>query len=71
MEVEPEMNHRSSPMTARRKTRLVVRSGRMSSVVVVVVPELSESVIWREREKRSCGGAKRAKVPVPVLGVES
>ncbi len=28
-EVEPEMNQRSSAMTARRKTRLVVRKGRM------------------------------------------
>jgi hypothetical protein len=28
-EVEPEMNQRSSAITARRKTRLVVRRGRM------------------------------------------
>jgi len=28
-EVEPEINQRSSVMTARRKTRYVVRSGRM------------------------------------------
>ena len=28
-EVEPDMNQRSSAMTARRKTRLVVRRGRM------------------------------------------
>lgn len=27
--VEPEMNQRSSAMTARRKTRLVVRRGRI------------------------------------------
>lgn len=28
-DVEPEMNQRSSAMTARRKTRFVVRRGRM------------------------------------------
>jgi hypothetical protein len=45
------MNQRSSAMTARVKTRLVVRRG---------------SVLLR-REKRREGGAKSALVPVPVL----
>ena len=34
-EVLPEMNQRSSAMTARRKTRFVVRSGRMGEPVGV------------------------------------
>ncbi len=33
-DVLPEMNQRSSAMTARRKTRLVVRRGRIGSPVV-------------------------------------
>lgn len=48
------MNQRSSAMTARRKTRLVVRRGRA----------------WFAREKLREGGAKRESVPVPVLGGE-
>lgn len=51
-EVEPEMNQRSSWIIALVKTRLVVRRGK---------EEL-------RREKRSWGGAKRDRVPVPVLG---
>jgi hypothetical protein len=54
-EVEPEMNHRSSARTARRKTRFVVRRGRMG------VPE------GVERENFKGEGAKREYVPVPVL----
>jgi len=54
-EVEPEMNQRSSAITARRKTRFVVRRGRMS------VPSG-----W-ERENLRGLGAKRERVPVPVL----
>jgi hypothetical protein len=50
-DVEPEMNQRSSAMTARRKTRFVVRSGRT----------------WLARLNRRLGGAKREMVPVPVL----
>jgi len=49
--VEPEMNQRSSATTARRKTRFVVKRGRMPPA----------------REKRREGGAKREIVPVPVL----
>lgn len=65
-EVLPEMNQRSSARTARRKTRLVVRRGRMGvgGAVGSVVEE--EGL---EREKRRAGGAKRERVPVPVLGV--
>lgn len=54
-EVEPEMNQRSSAMTARRKTRFVVRRGRMG------VPSRVERENFRGR------GAKRERVPVPVL----
>lgn len=54
-EVEPEMNQRSSPITARRKTRFVVRRGRMG------VPE------GEVRENLRAAGAKRENVPVPVL----
>ena len=57
-EVLPLMNQRSSAMTARRKTRFVVRSGRMRL--------LSEGL---ERVNFSCGGAKMEVVPVPVLKV--
>ena len=57
----PEMNHSSSAMTARRKTRFVVRRGRTG------VGGALRSDEGRDREKRSCGGAKRERVPVPVL----
>ena len=60
-EVEPAMNQSSSAMTARRKTRLVVRSGRIG----MGCDEGSGGA--REREKRRAGGAKRESVPVPVL----
>ena len=56
-----QMNHRSSATTARRKTRFVVRRGRMG---VGVAQESDEG---RERENRSWGGAKMERVPVPVL----
>ena len=60
-DVEPEMNHSSSAITARRKTRLVVMRGRMGT-------GLSDwSGAGRESEKRRAGGAKRDIVPVPVL----
>ena len=62
-EVEPEMSQRSSAMTARRKTRLVVRRGRIGSGGSSGLPEGE----GREREKRRGGGAKRESVPVPVL----
>lgn len=54
-EVEPEMNQRSSAITARRKTRLVVRRGRIGT------PDGVASVNLRGV------GAKRDVVPVPVL----
>jgi hypothetical protein len=54
-EVEPETNQRSSAMTARRKTRLVVRRGRIG------VPS------GEERLNFNALGAKREIVPVPVL----
>lgn len=54
-DVEPEMNQRSSAMTARRKTRFVVRRGRIG---------VSSGV---ERVNFSGRGAKRERVPVPVL----
>jgi hypothetical protein len=53
-EVLASMNQRSSAMTARVKTRFVVRRGRMG------VPE-------RLRENFRGRGAKREYVPVPVL----
>lgn len=56
----PEMNQRSSARTARRKTRLVVRRGRIG------VYGSSDVVEGLEREKRICGGAKIERVPVPV-----
>lgn len=59
----PDMNQRSSARTARRNTRLVVRRGR-TGVRGEVEAELE--VLGLEREKRSCGGAKRERVPVPV-----
>jgi len=49
--VEPATNQRSSATTARRKTRFVVRRGRINVGDVVVVEE-------EEREKRSWLGAK-------------
>lgn len=58
--MEPEMNQRSSAITARRKTRLVVKRGRRS----VGGPPWGEG---REREKRRGIGAKMERVPVPVL----
>ena len=48
-------------MTARRKTRLVVRSGSTG------IGWDDESGEGREREKRRAGGAKMERVPVPVL----
>lgn len=54
-DVEPEMNQRSSARTARRKTRLVVRRGRIGVPVEV------------ERENLRGVGAKIEYVPVPVL----
>lgn len=54
-EVEPEINHNNSAMTARRKTRFVVRRGRIG------VPSEFDSVNLRGR------GAKIEYVPVPVL----
>lgn len=56
------MNQRSSAMTARMKTRLVVRRGRMG------VGEDDGLEEGRDKEKRSGGGAKSESVPVPVLG---
>lgn len=64
-DVLPEMNQRSSAMTARRKTRFVVRSGRIS------IGGSDGSEEGREREKRSGCGAKRESVPVPVLVVQN
>lgn len=60
-EVEPEINHSSSAMTARRKTRLVVRRGRIG------VGSSGFPAAGRERENRRAGGAKIESVPVPVL----
>ena len=60
-EVEPAINQRSSAMTARTKTRLVVRRGRTG------VGCDDGSGEGREREKRRAVGAKRERVPVPVL----
>ena len=60
-EVEPDMNQRSSAMTARRKTRLVVRRGMTGVGGSGGVGD------GRVREKRRGGGAKRERVPVPVL----
>jgi hypothetical protein len=60
-EVLPEINQRSSAMTARKKTRLVVRSGRIG------VGGRLGSDEGRERENRSGRGANVESVPVPVL----
>lgn len=54
-EVEPEINHKSSAMTARRKTRFVVRRGKIKAPSGV------------ERENLRGLGANNEKVPVPVL----
>ena len=62
-EVLPAMNHNSSPMTARRKTRLVVRRGKIGTGGSVGFED------GRDREKRRAGGANSDKVPVPVLVV--
>ncbi len=62
LDVEPAMNQRSSAITARTKTRLVVRRGRMG------VGGNEGSGEGRDREKRRGGGAKMDSVPVPVLG---
>ena len=59
----PEMNQSSSAMTARRKTRLVVRRGRIG----IGGEEGFEGSDGREREKRRGVGAKSERVPVPVL----
>lgn len=50
-------------MTARVKTRLVVRRGRIG----MGGEDGLEGSDGREREKRSGAGAKRERVPVPVL----
>lgn len=63
-DVQPEMNQRSSAMTARMKTRFVVRRGRMG----IAGEEGSSGEEGREREKRRGEGANRERVPVPVLG---
>lgn len=60
-EVLPAMNQRSSPTTARRNTRLVVRRGRIG------VGSLWPSSAGFDRENFSWGGANIAFVPVPVL----
>ena len=71
------MNQRSSAMTARRKTRLVVRRGRMrvcegegEGEGEVDVGSVVVAVLGVESVKRSCVGAKMEYVPVPVLGIE-
>ena len=48
-------------MTARKKTRLVVRRGSTG------IGCDARSGEGRESEKRRAGGAKRERVPVPVL----
>jgi hypothetical protein len=64
VEVLPEINQSNSAITARRKTRLVVKRG---STRIRGSPGLVEGI---EREKwRGCG-AKIEYVPVPVLQVQ-
>lgn len=60
--MHPEMNHSSSAMTARRKTRFVVRRGRIG------IGSCSSSLLLGDfdSENRSCGGANIEYVPVPV-----
>ena len=60
-EVLPAMNHNSSPMTARRNTRFVVRRGKIGTGGSVGFED------GRDREKRRAGGANSDNVPVPVL----
>jgi hypothetical protein len=55
-DVLPDMNQRSSAVTARRKTRFVVRRGRIR----VGGAEGSVEEDGFERENFSCAGAKRA-----------
>ena len=62
-EVVPATNQRSSVVTARRKTRFVVSSG---SIGMRVFGSAGVAGLGFDREKRSCGGAKRERVPVPV-----
>lgn len=67
--VHPEMNQRSSVVTARRKTRLVVRSGSTATWADEEEEEdegSSEGEDGLERLNRSWGGAKSESVPVPV-----
>ena len=59
-EVLPATNHRSSPTTARRKTRFVVSSGRMSSGGCEGSDEGRDSLNF------ICAGANIEYVPVPV-----
>lgn len=54
-DVEPETNQRSSAITARKKTRLVVKRGRIGSCKGV------------DRENFRGVGANIEQVPVPVL----
>ena len=58
--VEPAMNQRSSPMTARVKTRFVVRRGRIGVGGEEGVRE------GLDRANFICGGNGTAMVPVPV-----
>lgn len=60
-DVDPATNQRSSAIRARRKTRFVVRRGRIG------VGYSEGFGDGRESEKRSCGGANMDSVPVPVL----
>lgn len=55
------MNQSSSPITARKNTLLVVKRGRIGTIT----PGLPAT--QRESEKQSGEGAKRERVPVPVL----
>ena len=57
----PEINQRSSAMTARTKTRLVVRRGKIGVGGRVGSPE------GCERANRRGVGANIDSVPVPVL----
>lgn len=56
-DVEPEINQRSSAMTARVKTRLVVRRGRIG-VRAGVGEEVDVDVHGRDREYTMDFGAK-------------
>lgn len=59
--MHPATNQSSSAITARKKTRFVVRSGNIG------VGSAFGSEEGRDSANRSCGGAKREYVPVPVL----